>query len=71
MTNLGQLLTKKIKITPRTQDLNLKVSVLNVLCTSSLPPGGCTETHRYIYTYTKCKIAIILVADPQFLENSE
>ena len=71
MTNLGQLLTKKIKITPRTQDLNLMVSVLNVLCTSSLPPGSCTETHRYIYTYKKCKIAIILAADPQFLENQE
>ena len=69
MTNLGQLLTKKIKITPRTQDLNLMVSVLNVLCTSSLPPGSCTETHRYIYTYKKCKIAIILVADPGSLKH--
>ena len=71
MTDLGQLLTKKIKITSRTQDLNLMVSVLNVLCTSSLPSGGCTETHRYIYTYKKCKIAIILVADPRFLEDPE
>ena len=71
MTDLGQLLTKKIKITSRTQDLNLMVSVLNVLCTSSLPSRGCTETHRYIYTYKKCKIAIILAADPRFLENQE
>ena len=38
MANLGQLLTKKIKITPRTQDVSLKLSVLDVLCTPSLPP---------------------------------
>ena len=38
MANRGQLLTKKIKITPRTQDVSLKVSVLKVLCTPSLLP---------------------------------
>ena len=52
MTNLGQLLTKKIKITPRTQDLNLRVSVLKVLCTSSLPLG---VAQRHIDTYIHIK----------------
>ena len=37
MANLGQILTKKIKITPRTQDVCVKVKVLNVFYSPSLP----------------------------------
>ena len=40
MPNLGQVLTKKTKITPGKQGVSLKVSVLNVLCTRSLPPAS-------------------------------
>ena len=52
MTDLGQLLTKKIKITSRTQDLNLMVSVLNVLCTLAYLQG---VAQRHIDTYIHIK----------------
>ena len=65
MANLGQHLTKKIKITPRTQR-TICAHLAYLLC-----PGGCRETHRYIHTYKKCKITKILVADSGSLEPAE